>query len=77
MEFRNISDVIVRRLEGRCRFRIGTTSEQTLWQQRPDSALYSVPSRLRCVRAASSRFGNALSAWLRACKGTTGGGARD
>ena len=71
MEFRNISDVIVRRLEGRCRFRIGTTSEQTLWQQRPDNALYSVPSRLRCVRAASSRFGNALNAWLRACKGTS------
>ena len=65
------NDVIVRRLEGRCRFRIGTRGEQTAGQQGPDSALYSVPSRLRCVRAASSRFGNALSAWLRACKGTS------
>ena len=71
MEFRNISDVIVRRLEGRCRFRIGTTSEQTLWQQRPDRALYSVPARLRCMRAASAKFRNALNWWLRACKGTS------
>ena len=46
MEFKAISDVIVRRLEGRCRFRIGTRGEQTAGQQGPDSALYSVPSRL-------------------------------
>ena len=71
MEFKNIADVIVRRLEGRCRFRIGTTSEQTAWQQRPDDALYSVPSRLRCVRTASTKFRNALNTWLQACKGTS------
>ena len=71
MEFKAISDVIVRRLEGRCRFRISTREEQTAGQQGPDIGVYSVPARLRCVRGASTRFENAMYTWLRACKGTS------
>ena len=69
MEFKGISDVIVRRLEGRCRFQIDTTGQPTAGHQVPGVGLYRTPSRLRCVRTASTRFENALNAWLGHARG--------
>ena len=71
MELKAISDVIVRRLEGRCRFRTGLTGPQPERWQGPDGGLYSVPPRVSPMEGASTGFENTMYTWLWACRGTS------
>ena len=73
MELKAISDVIVRRLEGRCRFRTGPAGPQPDRWQGPAGGVYCLPPSVTSMEGASTGFENTLYPWLWACRGTSAG----
>ena len=73
MELKAISDVIVRRLEGRCRFRTGPAGPQPDRWQGPDGGVYCLPPSVTSREGSSTGFEDTLYPWLRACRETSAG----